>query len=64
LAGGRPSSVERIHRDLQERGVQIAPPPSTAPLTLLVESGLVREHDFGEGYRRFEAAPERMHTST
>jgi Fur family ferric uptake transcriptional regulator len=54
-------SVERIHRDLQERGLQVGAATVYRTIDLLVESGLVREHDFGEGYRRFEAAPERMH---
>jgi Fur family ferric uptake transcriptional regulator len=54
-------SVERIHRDLMQRGVRIGAATVYRTVDLLVESGLVREHDFGEGYRRFEAAPERAH---
>ena len=54
-------SVERIHRDLLQRGVQVGTATVYRTIDLLVESGLVRQHDFGEGYRRFEAAPERMH---
>lgn len=54
-------SVERIHRDLRQRGIQVGTATIYRTIDLLVESGLVREHDFGEGYRRFEAAPERIH---
>lgn len=52
-------SVERIHRDLIQRGVRVGTATVYRTIDLLVESGLVREHDFGEGYRRFEAVPER-----
>jgi Fur family ferric uptake transcriptional regulator len=54
-------SVERIHRDLAQRGVRVGTATVYRTIDLLVESGLVREHDFGEGYRRFEAVPERAH---
>lgn len=54
-------SIERIHRDLEQRGIQVGTATIYRTIDLLVESGLVREHDFGEGYRRFEAAPERIH---
>lgn len=52
-------SVERIQRELGERGIRVGTATVYRTLDLLVESGLVREHEFGEGYRRFEAAPAR-----
>jgi Fur family ferric uptake transcriptional regulator len=53
--GGHPS-VERIQHDLAQRGVRVGTATIYRTLDLLVESGLVREHDFGEGFRRFEPA--------
>lgn len=52
-------SAERIQRELADRGVRVGTATVYRTLDLLVESGLVREHAFGEGYRRFEAAPAR-----
>jgi Fur family transcriptional regulator, ferric uptake regulator len=51
-------SVERIRRDLAQRGLRVATATVYRALDLLVQSGLVRRHDFGEGFRRFEASPE------
>lgn len=54
-------SIERIRRDLAQRGIRVGTATVYRTIDLLVESGLVREHDFGEGYRRFEAMPDRAH---
>ena len=54
-------SIERIRRDLEQRGIRVGTATVYRTIDLLVESGLVREHDFGEGYRRFEAMPDRAH---
>jgi Fur family ferric uptake transcriptional regulator len=53
-------SVERLQRDLAERQVRVGTATIYRTLDLLVESGLVREHDFGEGFRRYEAAGDRL----
>jgi Fur family transcriptional regulator, ferric uptake regulator len=57
---GHPS-VERLQRDLRERGARVGTATVYRTLDLLVESGVVREHDFGEGFRRYEAVAERTH---
>lgn len=54
-------SVDRIQRDLAQRGVRVGTATVYRTLDLLVESGLVRQHDFGDGFRRFEAVAERAH---
>jgi Fur family ferric uptake transcriptional regulator len=51
-------SAERIRRELTRRGVRVGTATVYRTLDLLVEGGLVREHDFGDGYRRFEPAPD------
>jgi len=53
-------SVDRIRRDLAERGASVGIATVYRTLGLLVDAGLVRQHEFGEGYRRFEAAGERL----
>ena len=47
-------SVEAIRRQLKERGEQVGLATVYRTLDLLVESGLVRAHEFGEGFKRFE----------
>ena len=47
-------SAELIARELEREGVGVGTATVYRTLDLLVESGLVREHDFGEGFRRFE----------
>ncbi len=54
FAGGEHLSVEGVERRLRERGEQIGTATVYRSLDMLVESGLVRAHDFGEGFRRFE----------
>src|SRR6476661_9206236 len=50
-------SVEGIRRALKERGERVGTATVYRTLELLLESGLVRAHDFGEGFRRYEAMP-------
>ena len=47
-------SVEEIIERLHEERVLIGKATVYRTLDLLVESGLVREHDFGEGFKRYE----------
>jgi Fur family ferric uptake transcriptional regulator len=47
-------SVEGIRRQLHERGERVGLATVYRTLDLLVESGLVRAHEFGEGFKRFE----------
>ncbi len=54
FAGGEYLSVEGIQRQLHERGVHVGTATVYRSLDVLVESGLVRAHDFGEGFKRFE----------
>ncbi len=50
-------SVEAIIRRLRDRGEGVGTATVYRTLDVLVESGLVRAHDFGEGYRRYEPMP-------
>ena len=54
-------SVERIQQDLAQRDIRVGTATIYRTIDLLVDSGLVREHDFGEGFRRFESVPARAH---
>jgi Fur family transcriptional regulator, ferric uptake regulator len=47
-------SVEGIRRALRERGEHVGTATVYRTLEVLVQSGLVRAHDFGEGFRRYE----------
>lgn len=47
-------SVEEILERLQAEGVLIGKATVYRTLDLLIASGLVREHDFGEGFKRYE----------
>lgn len=47
-------SVEDIDAELRENGVRLGKATIYRTLELLVRSGLVEEHDFGEGFKRFE----------
>lgn len=47
-------SVEEILDRLEADGVLIGKATVYRTLDLLMESGLVREHDFGEGFKRYE----------
>lgn len=54
-------AVEVIERRLKERGARVGTATVYRTLELLLEAGLARAHDFGEGYRRFEPMPARPH---
>lgn len=47
-------SVEEIQRRLKEQGEPIGLATIYRALEVLVASGLVKVHDFGEGFKRFE----------
>ena len=47
-------SVEEIETRLRERGERIDKATIYRTLEMLVKSGLVEEHDFGEGFKRYE----------
>ena len=54
-------SVDQILRRLKERGGRIGTATVYRTLEVLVESGLVRAHDFGEGFRRYEPVTAQQH---
>jgi Fur family ferric uptake transcriptional regulator len=54
-------SVEAISRELRQQGEQVGTATVYRTLELLVESGLVRAHDFGEGFKRYEPMPAQAH---
>lgn len=47
-------SAEDIAQQLSRRGEAVGTATVYRTLDLLVRSGLVREHDFGEGFKRYE----------
>ena len=47
-------SVESLEGKLRERGERIGKATIYRTLEMLVKSGLVAEHDFGEGFKRYE----------
>jgi Fur family ferric uptake transcriptional regulator len=47
-------SVEDIEEMLRERGEKIGKATIYRTIEILVRSGLVEEHDFGEGFKRYE----------
>jgi Fur family ferric uptake transcriptional regulator len=47
-------SVEDIESLLRDRGERIGKATIYRTLEMLVKSGLVEEHDFGEGFKRYE----------
>jgi Fur family ferric uptake transcriptional regulator len=48
-------SVDGICRELRRQGEPVGLATVYRTLELLVESGLVRAHEFGEGFKRYEA---------
>ena len=58
-------SVEDIEAEVRGRGERIGKATIYRTLEMLVKSGLVAEHDFGEGFKRYEhlfgQAPVREH---
>jgi Fur family ferric uptake transcriptional regulator len=47
-------SVEDIEQKVRDRGEKIGKATVYRTLEMLVKSGLVAEHDFGEGFKRYE----------
>jgi len=47
-------SVEAIRRQLKQLGERVGTATVYRTLDLLVQSGLVRAHEFGEGFKRYE----------
>jgi Fur family ferric uptake transcriptional regulator len=47
-------SVEAIRKQLRLQGEQVGTATVYRTLELLLESGLIRAHDFGEGFKRYE----------
>jgi Fur family ferric uptake transcriptional regulator len=47
-------SVDEIESQLRDRGERIGKATIYRTLEMLVKSGLVEEHDFGEGFKRYE----------
>ena len=54
-------SVDQIHRALRDQGEAVGLATIYRTLDLLAKSGLVRAHDFGQGFRRYEPMPARTH---
>lgn len=54
-------SVEGIERRLRERGEHVGTATVYRTLDVMVQSGLVRAHDFGEGFKRYEPMPADAH---
>lgn len=54
FAGGGHLSVDGIQRKLRGLGHKVGTATVYRSLDVLVQSGLVRAHDFGEGYKRYE----------
>ncbi len=55
FTGGRHLNVDAIQRQLRDQGHKIGLATIYRSLEVLVESGLVRQLDFGEGFKRWEA---------
>lgn len=58
LASDDHPSVEQLRRRLVERGEHVGTATLYRTVDALVKSGLVRERDFGEGFKRYEPARE------
>jgi Fur family ferric uptake transcriptional regulator len=54
FASGEHLSADDIEERLRERGDRIGKATIYRTLDLLVKSNLVEEHDFGEGFKRFQ----------
>lgn len=54
FASTEQQSVEEIEQRLRQRGERIGKATIYRSLETLVKSGLVAEHDFGEGFKRYE----------
>lgn len=51
-------SVDAIQKRLRELGEHVGTATIYRTLDVLVQSGLVRAHDFGEGFKRYEPMPQ------
>ena len=56
LSEGHPS-VEEIRKTVSSQGENVGVATVYRTLEVLVQSGLVRAHDFGEGFKRYEPMP-------
>ena len=56
LDSDRHLSAEEVEEELRARGTKAGTATVYRTIDVLVESGLVVERDFGEGFRRFEPA--------
>jgi len=54
-------SVGDLERTLRDRGVRAGKATVYRTLDLLVRAGLVQEHDFGEGFKRYEPIVAQSH---
>jgi len=54
-------SVHQIQRQLKDRGETVGLATIYRTLEVLVRSGLVRAHDFGQGFKRYEPMPAQEH---
>lgn len=61
LASEEHLSVEQLRRRLGQEGAAIGLATIYRTLDLLVRCGLVRAHDFSQGYRRYEPISPQMH---
>ena len=53
--------MDRIIRRLRDQGEAVGTATVYRTLDVLVESGLVRAHDFGEGFKRYEPMSAQAH---
>jgi Fur family ferric uptake transcriptional regulator len=54
-------SVEAIQRRLKQRNERVGTATVYRTLEMLVQSGLVKAHDFGQGFKRYEPSPAQAH---
>lgn len=54
-------SVDQIQRQLNQQGEAVGLATIYRTLDVLVRSGLVRAHDFGQGFKRYEPMPAQAH---
>jgi len=61
FAGGGHFSVDDVEDTLRRRGIRVGKATIYRTLDLLVESAMITERDFGEGFRRYERVPGHPH---
>jgi Fur family ferric uptake transcriptional regulator len=61
FAAGGHLSVDDVEQSLRRRGLHIGKATIYRTLDLLVQSGMIVEQDFGEGFRRYERVPGHPH---